>query len=62
MSATLLSGKTLADAIRAEIAAKVGEFTCRTGVKPCLAAVLVGDDPASQVYVRNKEKACGRTG
>ena len=56
------TAKTLAEKIRAEIAAEVGEFTRRTGVKPCLAAVLVGEDPASQVYVRNKQKACEQNG
>ncbi len=62
MAATLLDGKALAEKIRAEIAAEVAEFTHRTGVKPCLAAVLVGEDPASQVYVRNKQKACEQNG
>ncbi len=62
MAATLLNGKALADKIRAEIAAEVCEFTRRTGVKPCLAAVLVGEDPGSQVYVRNKQKACEQNG
>jgi len=62
MAAILLNGKALAEKIRAEIAAEVGEFTHRTGVKPCLAAVLVGEDPASQVYVRNKQRACEQNG
>src|SRR5271157_1700556 len=62
MAATLLDGKVLAEKIRAEIAADVGEFTRRTGAKPCLAAVLVGADPASQVYVRSKQKACEKYG
>ena len=62
MAATLLNGKSLAETIRAEIAAEVGEFTRRTGVKPCLAAVLVGENPASQVYVRSKQKACEQNG
>ena len=62
MSATIIDGKSLADEIRAEIAAEVSEFTRRTGVKPCLAAVLVGENPASQVYVRNKRKACEQNG
>ncbi len=48
--------------IRAEIASEVAAFVRSTGVTPCLAAVLVGDDPASQVYVRNKEKACAKAG
>jgi methylenetetrahydrofolate dehydrogenase (NADP+)/methenyltetrahydrofolate cyclohydrolase len=62
MAATLLDGKALAAMIRAEIAAEVCEFSARTGVKPCLAAVLVGEDPASQVYVRSKQKACEQHG
>jgi methylenetetrahydrofolate dehydrogenase (NADP+) / methenyltetrahydrofolate cyclohydrolase len=62
MSATVLDGKLLAEKIRAEIAADVAGFTDRTGVKPCLAAVLVGTDPASQVYVRSKQKACEQNG
>ena len=62
MSATILDGKAIAKQIRAEIAEQVTEFTQKTGVKPCLAAVLVGEDPASQVYVRNKERACGKAG
>jgi methylenetetrahydrofolate dehydrogenase (NADP+) / methenyltetrahydrofolate cyclohydrolase len=62
MGATLLDGKALADKIRAEIALEVGEFSRRTNVKPCLAAVLVGEDPASQVYVRSKQKACEQNG
>jgi len=62
MAATLLDGKALAERIRAEIAVEVCEFTSRTGVKPCLAAVMVGEDPASQVYVRSKQKACEQNG
>jgi methylenetetrahydrofolate dehydrogenase (NADP+)/methenyltetrahydrofolate cyclohydrolase len=62
MPATLLDGKALADEIRAEIAVAVRDFTSRSGVKPCLAAVLAGDDPASQVYVRNKQRACEQNG
>ncbi len=62
MAATLLDGKALAATIRAEIAAEVSDFTRRTGVKPCLAAVLVGEDPASQVYVRSKQKVCEQNG
>ncbi len=62
MAATLLDGKALAEKIRAEIAAEVAEFTRRSGVKPCLAAVLAGEDPGSQIYVRNKQKACEQNG
>jgi len=62
VSAAILDGKAISKQIRAEIAQQVAQFTEETGVKPCLAAVLVGDDPASQVYVRNKERACGKAG
>ncbi len=62
MSAAILDGKGMAKEIRAEIAQDVAEFTGKTGVTPCLAAVLVGENPASQVYVRNKQKACENCG
>ncbi len=62
MSAKVLDGKGIALQIRSEIAERVLAFRERNGVAPCLAAILVGDDPASQVYVRNKEIACGKAG
>jgi methylenetetrahydrofolate dehydrogenase (NADP+) / methenyltetrahydrofolate cyclohydrolase len=62
VSASILDGKALATQIRAEIAAQAAEFTAKTGVTPCLVAVLVGNDPASEVYVRNKQKACQNAG
>ncbi len=62
MTAQILDGKALAKEIQAEIKAKTAEFTEKTGVTPTLAAVLVGEDPASQVYVRNKGRACERCG
>lgn len=62
MTATILDGKALAEQIRSEIAVQVAEFTRQKGVTPCLAAVLVGEDPGSQVYVRNKQKACEKNG
>ncbi len=52
----------MARAIRAEVARDVAELKARTGVVPRLAAVLAGDDPASQVYVRNKIAACREVG
>ena len=55
MSATILDGAALAKQIRAEVAADVGAMSGR--VKPGLAVVIVGEDPASQVYVRSKGKA-----
>src|SRR5262245_32715805 len=59
---TLLDGKQLAQTMQAEIAAEVAAFAKKTGIKPGLAAVLVGSNPASQVYVRNKRKACAQVG
>ena len=44
------------------MARDVAAFTSQTGVTPCLAAVLMGEDPGSQVYVRNKQKACEKAG
>src|SRR5690606_23957379 len=48
--------------IRGEIAAEVEQFRAATNIQPCLATVLVGEDPASSVYVRNKKKACEQAG
>jgi methylenetetrahydrofolate dehydrogenase (NADP+) / methenyltetrahydrofolate cyclohydrolase len=58
MSARLIDGKAIADAIRADIAAQVAAL----GFRPGLAVVLVGDDPASAVYVRAKDRAANATG
>ena len=60
--AELLDGKKLSSEIRTEIQSEVADFVAEKGITPQLAAVLVGDDPASQVYVRNKEKACAKVG
>ncbi|MCI0411247.1 bifunctional methylenetetrahydrofolate dehydrogenase/methenyltetrahydrofolate cyclohydrolase FolD [bacterium] len=60
--AGIIDGKRLADSIRQEIAASVNEFYKTYGERPCLAALLVGEDPASQVYVRNKVRACEQIG
>lgn len=54
MTATRIEGKPIALTIRAEVAAGVTQFRARTGRVPGLTVVLVGDDPASEVYVRNK--------
>lgn len=62
MTARLIDGKAIAAAYRERLAADVAAFRTATGVTPKLTAVLVGDDPASQVYVRNKEQACARAG
>ena len=60
--AEVLDGKSVADAIKKEVALEVGRLKESHGVTPCLAAVLVGDDPASAVYVRNKVRACEEVG
>ncbi|HEY8531578.1 MAG TPA: tetrahydrofolate dehydrogenase/cyclohydrolase catalytic domain-containing protein, partial [Limnochorda sp.] len=62
MAAQILDGKALARARRAQIQDEVARFREETGVQPGLAVVLVGDDPASRVYVNNKEKACRAAG
>ncbi len=62
MAATLLDGKKLAQTMQAEIAAAVQALVQAHGIRPGLAAVLVGDNPASQVYVRGKRKACQAAG
>ena len=62
MTARCLDGAAVAREIRAEVARDVADLKGRTGRTPRLAAVLVGDDPASQVYVRNKVAACKEVG
>jgi len=62
MPASLIDGKAIGAVVRAEIKERAGEFIARTGIRPCLTAVLVGEDPASRVYVRNKGKACLEAG
>lgn len=62
MQANLLDGKAIAKQIQSEIKQSVAEFVAQGNPQPKLAAVLVGDDPASEVYVRNKERACARAG
>ena len=57
MPAQLLDGNLLSKKLRAEIATRSAILTAK-GVRPGLAVIVVGDDPASQVYVRNKVKAC----
>lgn len=57
MTAPIISGKQVSEEIRAALRAEV-EALVKQGLTPGLAVILVGEDPASQVYVRNKEKAC----
>ena len=60
--AKIIDGKLISAQIREEIAEKVKEYNERTGKLPGLAVVIVGENPASQVYVRNKKKACEQVG
>jgi methylenetetrahydrofolate dehydrogenase (NADP+)/methenyltetrahydrofolate cyclohydrolase len=62
MTAVLLDGKQLAQTMQAEIAVETAELVRTRGVRPGLAAVLVGENPASQIYVRNKRRACEKAG
>ena len=62
MSATIIDGREVAARVRAEVARDVAELRERTGRAPGLATILVGDDPASEVYVRGKRKASAEAG
>lgn len=62
MSARLIDGKSIAASVRERLAGEVADFREKHQQIPKLAAVLVGDNPASQVYVRNKEQACVKAG
>jgi methylenetetrahydrofolate dehydrogenase (NADP+)/methenyltetrahydrofolate cyclohydrolase len=62
MTATIIDGKAVAAALREQVAREVAEFTQTTGRAPGLATILVGDDPASAIYVANKRKACAEAG
>jgi methylenetetrahydrofolate dehydrogenase (NADP+) / methenyltetrahydrofolate cyclohydrolase len=62
MAARVLDGAAVAQAIRAEVAPSVAAFTERAGRPPGLGIVLVGDDPASEIYVRGKLKSAGEAG
>ena len=61
-NARILDGKALANRLQAELAQEVQAWSAVTGVKPGLAVVLVGAEPASMVYVRNKRKAAHSAG
>ncbi len=56
MTARIIDGKAFAAGVRARVAAQVAQLTAERGLRPGLAVVLVGEDPASEVYVRNKGK------
>lgn len=58
MSGRVIDGKLVSAEVRERVAAEVAEFIAAGGHQPVLATVLVGDDPASHVYVANKHKAC----
>ena len=62
MAARLIDGKALAQQVRDRLAKDSAELLAKKGIKPGLATILVGDDPASHVYVRNKQKACEMAG
>jgi len=62
MPARILDGKSIAREIRREVHLEVSALAARTGAAPCLATVLVGNDPASTTYVANKVRACEEVG
>ena len=62
MTAKILDGNALAQIVRAELAEKAAALKATQGITPCLAVILVGEDPASSVYVRNKVSACEKAG
>lgn len=59
--ALILDGTIVADAVKQQVETKVGQLSAK-GITPCLATVLVGDDPASETYVKMKGNACKRVG
>jgi methylenetetrahydrofolate dehydrogenase (NADP+)/methenyltetrahydrofolate cyclohydrolase len=62
MAATIIDGREVAARVRDEVAHKVGELTAAGRPPPGLATILVGEDPASAIYVANKRKACAEVG
>jgi methylenetetrahydrofolate dehydrogenase (NADP+)/methenyltetrahydrofolate cyclohydrolase len=62
MSATILDGKALSERLRAGIRQDIDALGARHGRRPGLAVILVGNDPASEIYVRNKKNACQAVG
>ena len=62
MSATLIDGKLISKQLKAEVRADVEALVASGGRRPGLAVVIVGDDPASHIYVKNKRLGCEETG
>jgi methylenetetrahydrofolate dehydrogenase (NADP+)/methenyltetrahydrofolate cyclohydrolase len=62
MTAKIISGKQIAEEMRAEMKTEIEELKAKHNIVPGLTVVLVGEDPASQVYVRNKKKSCEAIG
>ncbi|MEX1219395.1 MAG: tetrahydrofolate dehydrogenase/cyclohydrolase catalytic domain-containing protein, partial [Solirubrobacterales bacterium] len=62
MSAQIIDGKKVSAEVRARVARGVSEFVAGGGKVPVLATVIVGEDPASEVYVANKHRACEEAG
>jgi methylenetetrahydrofolate dehydrogenase (NADP+)/methenyltetrahydrofolate cyclohydrolase len=62
MAARIIDGKAVAAAVRERVRAEVAELVAGGARPPALATVLVGEDPASQIYVRNKRRACEEAG
>ena len=60
--AEIISGKIVSAEVRKRISSETKDFIQKTGITPALAVILVGDDPASAVYVRNKHKGCLEVG
>ncbi|MDR0944181.1 MAG: bifunctional methylenetetrahydrofolate dehydrogenase/methenyltetrahydrofolate cyclohydrolase FolD [Ruminococcus sp.] len=62
MSAKIISGKEVSAQVKERVKAEADIFTAKTGIVPGLAVIIVGEDPASQIYVRNKHKSCAEMG
>src|SRR5690606_42160712 len=62
MAATIIDGSAVAARLRGEVAQDVEKMVAEHGIRPGLATVLIGDNPASQTYVRMKQRACEEVG
>jgi methylenetetrahydrofolate dehydrogenase (NADP+)/methenyltetrahydrofolate cyclohydrolase len=58
----ILNGKKLAENLNANLKQEIYELVKKAGIKPKLAAIIVGDDPASEIYIRNKQRVCNEIG